>query len=51
VLPKASAAILGQLNLPVAPLLADAKWGGLPDSHQLGQPVPVFPRIEAEAGK
>ena len=49
VLPKASAAVLLQLNVPGAPLLADAKWGGLPDGHQLGQPVPVFPRIEGAA--
>ncbi|MEQ1852404.1 MAG: methionine--tRNA ligase [Chthoniobacteraceae bacterium] len=27
--------------------LADAVWGGLPDGHQLGRPVPLFPRIEA----
>jgi len=46
VLPAASAAILGQLNVPGAPLLAHAKWGALPDQHQLGQPAPVFPRIE-----
>jgi methionyl-tRNA synthetase len=47
VLPKASAAILGQLNIPGTPLLANAKWGGLKEGHQLGQPVPIFPRIEA----
>ena len=27
--------------------LADAVWGGLPDGHILGKPVPLFPRIEA----
>ncbi len=26
--------------------LADAQWGGLPDGHVLGKPVPLFPRIE-----
>jgi methionyl-tRNA synthetase len=26
--------------------LSDATWGGLPDGHQLGQPTPLFPRIE-----
>ena len=26
--------------------LADATWGGLPDGHTLGQPTPLFPRIE-----
>jgi methionyl-tRNA synthetase len=46
VLPNASAAILTQLNVPGAPLLSNAKWGLLPDKHQLSQPVPVFPRIE-----
>jgi methionyl-tRNA synthetase len=50
VLPKASAAILSQLNVPGAPLLAGARWGGLQDKHQLSQPVPVFPRIEAASG-
>ncbi|HEX4085026.1 MAG TPA: methionine--tRNA ligase [Chthoniobacteraceae bacterium] len=48
VLPRASAAIRAQLNVPGEPLLADAKWGGLADQHQLGKPEPVFPRIEAE---
>jgi hypothetical protein len=24
----------------------DAKWGGLPDGHVVGKPVPLFPRIE-----
>jgi methionyl-tRNA synthetase len=48
VLPKASAAILGQLNVAGEPLLAGAIWGGLDEGHQLAQPVPVFPRIEGE---
>ena len=32
--------------------LADAQWGGttgLPDGHTLGQPTPLFPRIETPA--
>ena len=29
--------------------LAEAVWGGLPDGHVLGKPVPLFPRIEAPA--
>jgi len=29
--------------------LADAVWGGLPDGHVLGKPVPLFPRIETAA--
>ncbi len=47
VLPRASATILEQLNVAGQPLLVNAKWGGLQDKHQLGQPAPVFPRIEA----
>ncbi|MEP7016320.1 MAG: class I tRNA ligase family protein [Verrucomicrobiota bacterium] len=27
--------------------LEDTKWGGLPDGHVVGQPVPLFPRIES----
>jgi len=50
VLPRASAAILSQLNVPAEPLLANAAWGGIPDGHQLGQPAPVFPRIEGVVG-
>ena len=49
VLPKASAEILAQLNVPASPLLADARWGVLETDHQLSQPVPVFPRIETVA--
>ena len=26
--------------------LKDAEWGGLPDGHVVGKPVPLFPRIE-----
>jgi methionyl-tRNA synthetase len=26
--------------------LDDAQWGGLPDGHVVGKPVPLFPRIE-----
>ena len=29
--------------------LAEAVWGGLPDGHVLGKPVPLFPRIEPPA--
>jgi hypothetical protein len=28
--------------------LADAEWGGLPDGHVVGKPVPLFPRIETK---
>jgi methionyl-tRNA synthetase len=46
VLPKASGEIFYQLNCPPASKLAEAGWGGLPQQHRLGKPVPVFPRIE-----
>jgi len=43
VLPDASQKILAQLNVETGPEL---QWGVLKDGHQLGKPVPVFPRIE-----
>ena len=46
VLPKGAREILYQLNLKGDYVLADANWGGLPKKHQLGKPVPLFPRIE-----
>jgi methionyl-tRNA synthetase len=50
VLPNAARRILEQLNLPATELsLAATTWGGLPDGHTLGKPVPLFPRIEPEA--
>ena len=54
-LPKAAHGIFDQLNWKMQPelsgkeerfSLADAKWGGLPDGHVVGKPVPLFPRIE-----
>ena len=30
--------------------LDDAKWGGLPDGHVVGKPIPLFPRIEIDKG-
>ena len=52
VMPKAAGVILEQLNWPEACALSEAVWGKLPGGHQLGNPTPVFPRIEAsgEAG-
>lgn len=47
VLPQAAEGIFEQLNWQGAMTLDAAKWGGLPDGHQLGAPVPLFPRIEA----
>ena len=53
VLPKAAHGIFDQLNWKMELSgkeerfrLADAKWGGLPDGHVVGKPVPLFPRIE-----
>jgi methionyl-tRNA synthetase len=48
VLPKAAAGIFAQLNWDKSFRLEDTTWGGLPDGHQLGKPVPLFPRIETE---
>ena len=47
VLPEAARGILSQLNWSTDPALSDAAWGALPDGHQLGAPVPLFPRLEA----
>jgi methionyl-tRNA synthetase len=56
VLPKAAHGIFDQLNWKMALSgkeerfsLADAEWGGLPDGHVVGKPVPLFPRIETAA--
>ena len=46
ILPKAAREVLYQLNWSRDYSLSDAKWGGLPSKHQLGKPVPLFPRIE-----
>src|SRR5438128_244889 len=53
VLPKAAHGISDQLNWKMELSgkeerfrLEDAKWGGLPDGHVVGKPVPLFPRIE-----
>jgi methionyl-tRNA synthetase len=46
VLPKASKEIFYQLNLEPASRITDTNWGGLPQQHRLGKPVPLFPRID-----
>jgi methionyl-tRNA synthetase len=53
VLPNAAHGIFDQLNWKMELSgkeerfrLEDAKWGGLPDGHVVGKPVPLFPRIE-----
>ncbi len=46
VLPGAARGLWDQLGVTGDFSLAGAAWGGLPDGHQLGRPVPLFPRIE-----
>ena len=53
VLPRAAHEIFDQLNWKTELSgnykrfsLADAEWGGLPNGHVVGKPVPLFPRIE-----
>ena len=48
ILPEESNAMRAQLNWSGEPTLANTAWGRLPDAHQLGDPVPLFPRIEAK---
>jgi methionyl-tRNA synthetase len=48
ILPEESAAMRSQLNWPGEPTLANTAWGILTDGHQLGDPVPLFPRIEPQ---
>jgi len=55
VIPVAAAKMRAQLGWdpPVGFTFSDLKWGLLPAGHTLGQPVPLFPRLEtaAEAAK
>jgi methionyl-tRNA synthetase len=46
VLPNAAREILYQLNCGDEYTFENTNWGGLPAKHQLGKPVPLFPRIE-----
>lgn len=48
IMPVMSEKICDQLgwSLPSGFKLAELKWGILPDGHQLGQGVPLFPRVE-----
>jgi methionyl-tRNA synthetase len=57
VLPKSAHGVFDQLNWKMELSgkeerfsLADAEWGGLPDGHVVGKPVPLFPRIEIGDG-
>jgi methionyl-tRNA synthetase len=52
-LPKAAHGIFDQLNWKIELSgkeerfsLKNTEWGGLPDGHVVGKPVPLFPRIE-----
>ena len=47
ILPRSAREIFYQLNVHDENKLSDATWGCLPDTHRLGKPTPVFPRIEA----
>lgn len=47
-LPEPSEAIRAQLAWSGPVALDQCAWGGLADGHQLGEPTPVFPRIERE---
>jgi methionyl-tRNA synthetase len=49
ILPEESNAMRAQLNWCGEPTLPNTAWGLLPDAHQLGDPVPLFPRIEVPA--
>ena len=46
ILPEESNALRKQLNWSGEPNFANTAWGLLPDAHTLGEPVPLFPRIE-----
>ncbi|MGB8464978.1 MAG: class I tRNA ligase family protein [Terrimicrobiaceae bacterium] len=48
VLPKAASQIFVQLNWSGPMTLCEATWGKLPDEHQLGKAVPLFPKIELQ---
>jgi methionyl-tRNA synthetase len=47
VLPNAARQIFQQLNWSGETTLAATEWGGLPNEHKLGKPVPLFPRVES----
>ena len=56
VLPRAAHGIFDQLDWKMELSgkeerfsLAETNWGGLPNGHVIGKPVPLFPRIETQA--
>jgi methionyl-tRNA synthetase len=50
VAPSAAREILFQLNWRCDLALDQTRWGELPDGHKVGEPKPVFPRIETPDG-
>ena len=46
IVPNAAREIFYQLNVHEEREMTDTSWGGLPDKHHLGTPVPLFPRVE-----
>lgn len=48
IIPESCAKMREQLgwSLPAGFTVSDLKWGLLPEGHQLGQPTPLFPRLE-----
>jgi methionyl-tRNA synthetase len=48
IIPREADAIRSQLNWQGEASLAATAWGALPEGHQLGEPVPLFPRIEPQ---
>jgi methionyl-tRNA synthetase len=46
--PEQAASMRAQLNWTEAPSVSGTRWGLLPCGHQLADPVPLFPRIEAQ---
>jgi methionyl-tRNA synthetase len=48
IIPREADAIRAQLNWQGEASLEGAQWGALPEGHQLGEPVPLFPRIEPQ---
>jgi len=49
-MPATSEKLYAQLQIPVPKTFAEgAPWTAMPESHQLGEASPLFPRIETEA--
>jgi methionyl-tRNA synthetase len=51
IMPTAMATARAQIGweMPAGFVFSDLKWGMLSSGHQLGTPVPLFPRLEIEA--